>query len=190
MMLLGAIDLGVLGVDLGSITSATASVNVDLSSVIGLLTGEITDSNGFVVINLDSGLIKIDLAKITDSVNGVNMMPPNSPIITPAVINAILNAIQDAVADFVNDVLDQAIQQVLDLATVNVNIDALLTINTPLGNVAGVNLHIDADGPLSGPLVVDATVSASGGVLTTLGGILGILGINLNTLLGTHRERA
>lgn len=157
--------------------TVTGTVTADLSSVLALLTSEITDSNGFVSINLGTGAITVDIEAILGSLNG---LPANTALLTPTVINTILTAINDAVSDFINDVLEDALQAAFNLVTLDVNVDAELSI----AGVAGIGLYIDVDGPIAAP-TVGVTLDTGGGLLGLVTTALFLLGIDVNVLLAS-----
>ena len=185
----GILDDALDGLGLGltsllGVASTTVDVDVitDLSGISALLTGEITDTNGFVTINLTSGEISVDLDAILGSLNG---LPPNTPILTPAVLNTIIGAIEDALVDFVNDVLEDAIVAALETASITATVTADLTV---LG-LAGVSVEIDLSGSYAAfqagtPLItVDATADGLLIAAINLALTLAGLGIDVNDIL-------
>lgn len=154
-------------------TGVSGTITADLSGVLALLTNEITDSNGFVSINLGTGKITVDIEAILGSLNN---LAPNTSLIDATVINTIITAINDAVSDFINDVLEDALQAAFNLVTLDVDVDATLTI---LGQAVG--LHVDVTGPIASPTV--GVVLNTSGVLGALTTLLALIGIDVNVLL-------
>lgn len=95
--LLESLDLSLLGLNIASVNStAQISVDLKLDDIVGQLLNEdkpLADSTGLLYLNLGSGEIQIDLAKLHQE--GLNSLDPNTPLLSDAELTKITNALND-----------------------------------------------------------------------------------------------
>jgi hypothetical protein len=177
-----------LPVSLGTAPTLQAGVTFDPSTVLSLLTSTITA--GPVSINLGTGQIDADIA----GPGGVNLnsLSPNSPLLTPALLASLKSDIATAIATFVTNTLGPALSVTLNSAAVNINISSQIALNLGLtGTLNVASLDVTAAGTLGnflqpatyGPATVSVNTTAE--LTPIITNALSLLGLNLNTLLGT-----
>ena len=153
-----------------------ASVDTNLKSALKpILTGDYTSSSGAVTLDLGTGTVHVDLAKLLGG--NINNEPVGTQVLSDTVVNKITNGLATNLSDIGDQVVDK-VNNALNNASVNVD----ATVNTST-----------AQAPLLGKTCSDET-DTSGGLL---GGLLG--GVtklvckttstalpNLNTALAVH----
>lgn len=162
----------------GGTTTTTVGLTVDFSGVNALLDDVISDPGNVLSIDLSSGLITVDLAKLFDPVNGLNNQAPNTQLLIDSdMITTLETAATTALANWVASVGAALTNALTNLVTVNISLD----IDGALGDV-----HVGITGPLGGPLVVGTTLSnctlplpaiACPALVVTLNGLQGALGL-------------
>jgi hypothetical protein len=176
------------GVSIGAPTTATASVTFDLSSVLNDLTGSVSD--GPVTVNLGTGAVTVDLAKLYDiSRTDLNGLGPNTSLLSPALVTALEGDAVGAITGFLNGKLQTDLTAVLDAASVDVEVATHIKV---IGiDTASLDIHITGSlGQFVDPahnggnptIVVDPAVPVAGAA-TALALVLGTLGISLTALL-------
>lgn len=115
-------DPAIATVDLGS---PEISGSLDLSGAVAPVTGAtLASGDGTVQIDLGTGVITVDLAAL-HGVDGLNDLPPNTPLLTTALIDDIVTAISGVLDSVVTTVADTALAA---LATTAVTIDFAPTV--------------------------------------------------------------
>lgn len=110
--IVGAVDLTVLGTGLrldSDPAQTTVQVNgvADLANDIKtqLVAQGVSNSDGSVIVDLNTGEIAIDLAAFVieaqndPAITNLNQLPPNTPVLSSAVITAIANGVTEALTD-------------------------------------------------------------------------------------------
>jgi hypothetical protein len=172
-------------VSLGSPTTVQVGVTFDPSPALAVL--DSTISAGPVSINLTTGEIDVDLGAL-GSLNG---LAPNTDLLSTAVLSTLKSDIGTAVENFVSNTLEPALIATLNSATVVVNIASSVGLDLPgLGTVNVASLAVGITGSLGSflapggstgtPAVTVGLTSVATGPINT---VLGILGLNINTLL-------
>jgi hypothetical protein len=175
------------GVTIGGPTSVNAGVVFDLSGVLNDLTGTVTD--GPVSINLGSGAISVDLAKLYNSSRtDLNGLDPNTSLLSPTLVTALEGDAVGAITGFLNGKLQTDLTAALDAAQVNVEVKT--DIKVAGIDTASLDIHIKGtlgqfvDPTDNGnPVVTIDPPAVVGGVASLLSLVLLGLGINLTQLL-------
>ena len=130
-----------LPVSIGGPTTGKVGVDFDLSSVTHLLTGSISD--GPVSVNLDSGQISIDLAKL-QTANSLNGLGANTELITPDTI-ATIEADLESLIDNLTDAVTNALNAVVAAAGVTVEVKT----DVKVAGIDAASLDIHLSGTLA-----------------------------------------
>ena len=172
-------------VTIGGPTTVTAGVTFDLSPVLSDLTETVSDPTGAVSVNLGTGAISVDLAKLLDShrVN-LNGLDPNTSLLTPDLLGDIETDAASAITGFLGGTLTTDLDDVLNAAKVNVEVKTDIKIAGL--DAAALDIHIKgtlgqflSPTPTSQPTVTIDPPAIVGGVV----GLLAFLGIDLTTVL-------
>ncbi|WP_230206393.1 choice-of-anchor G family protein [Microbacterium gorillae] len=123
---INALSLGGAGVN---VTSADVQINgidaVAATVVQELIAEPLTDSTGAVTVDLGTGLIHIDIAKLIasdPSLGGdINNLPPNTDVISDEFIAAVVQGITESIEGLTNKVTDLVLAAANELS-VNINI--------------------------------------------------------------------
>lgn len=125
-----------------------------LNSVVeNVINKELADKSGIVSIDLKTGKIKIDLAKVVEGGNGedLNGLDPNTQVLTSETISKITTAVSDALGaltERVNDTVSDALNKV----HLKIELPAEIRALVPL---------------VEGNIIVDATLGQLAGTDTT-----------------------
>lgn len=172
----GALDsvLGLLHSALGVNGNVTIGATVDTTTLLADLTGSIHDTNNIVSINLGTGDVTVDIAKLLGGVNGRNA---NTQLLVDA-----------AAATTLTNAVTQAVNSLITTVTADVNalLDAIkLTVNITVDTgVLGLGqLCVGATNAPLGDLVSGAVQLTSTPACTT--GVSGLLSGVLTTLTST-----
>jgi hypothetical protein len=154
---LSALGLGAVNVN---VTAAA-----DFSGVTALLGNSYHDANNTVFVNLSTGTVTVDLAKLLGGVNGLNNLAPNtSLLVNAAVVNTLTTALLDALGQFVSAVtaaLTTAINAIVINGTVGVTLTAL-GLNVAQANLTLTNVRLSALTGSGLPAGASITVNALG----------------------------
>ncbi|UFU03547.1 YPDG domain-containing protein [Ruania suaedae] len=175
------IDLSVLGigVDVSSGTIGVDGLDAALSELSNTLINEpLVDPNGIVSIDLNSGLISVDLAQLGGP-EGLNGLDANTPLLDDEQIGLVTTAVSEALGSLTSKVTE-GVTEVLNETSVTLDLSAQLSylvnstsaeilVDTTLGQLAGTD---DTTEPA-------VEINTDGGVLDT---ILGLLGLSLEDL--------
>lgn len=152
------------GIGIGSPT-VTVSATADFSKVNALLSGNITDSNGIVDIDLGNGTITINTAALFNDTNGLNELAPNTPLILDAAaVNALTSAVTSALSDYVTEVTN-AINAAI--AAIQVNLDISLPVSLVLGPGGAINVtanNVSLADLLAGTATLNASITCNLGI--------------------------
>ncbi|GAA1846787.1 hypothetical protein GCM10009813_06110 [Brevibacterium marinum] len=146
-VLAAAVEIG------GENTTVTVEVRDALNSVVENVINEaLEDQSGIVSIDLESGDIKIDLAKIVEGGNGedLNGLDPNTQVLTSDTISKITTAVADALGELtgkVTETMTEALNEVHLVIELPASIELLnvgaangkVTVDATLGQLAGTD---------------------------------------------------
>ena len=180
------INLGLLGVNLTGATVAATPPNL-AAAVDSVLAAPIADAAGVVSIDLNTGVVTVNLENISydgGATTGLNGLDPNTALLSAATLSAITAGVSEVLGAVTTRIVDAVEAAVYDTA-VAITIPAALTV---LGNTVDATITVDTTlGSLAGapdyPAVTSDDISvdvAAGGVLPTL---LSLLGVDLNGLV-------
>jgi hypothetical protein len=170
------------GLTIGGPTTVKVGIAFNLALATALLTSTI--ASGPVSINLGTGQISADIAGLGDFAD-LNSLPANTPLIDATTLSALSTHIADAVNTFISGPFTTALTNALNSATVTVNIGTHVTVlgidaaSLTIGISGSVGQFLDpvANGQ---PMVSVSDVDTAGAA-----GLLALLGVNLDALLGT-----
>lgn len=173
-------------VTIGGPTAVKVGVAFNLAPALSVLASTITD--GPVSINLGTGQISVDLGTLA-GFSSLNSLPANTKLISPAALTALTTDIDAAINTAITTTLETAISNVLNSATVTVAV----TTDVKLAGVDAAALTIGLSGTagqfLSPGTNGEPTISTSkvdvAGAATLLAIPLGVLGLSLDSVLGT-----
>ncbi|WP_344258696.1 choice-of-anchor G family protein, partial [Brevibacterium celere] len=145
-VLLGRVSVG------GADTKVSVETRDALNSVVeNVIREKLEDRSGIVSIDIGSGDIVVDLAKIVEGGNGedLNGLAPNTEVLTSATITTITDAVADALGALtgrVNDTLTEALDNVhliiklpATISLLGQTITGAVTVDATLGQLAGTD---------------------------------------------------
>ena len=166
--------LGSLGLTDLKGTVSVSGLDKVATEVAPLLTSPLVSSDRTVSVDLASGTVSVDLARLLGGPGGLNSLPPNSEIVLDA---NLLNKVAAQVGTLIterNALITSTMTRALQTATVKVDVSANVTANV-LGVVTNVlGLRIQFDGTLqqltdaSKPFTIGTTLLSS----TLVGGLV------------------
>ncbi|HEY0215588.1 MAG TPA: choice-of-anchor G family protein [Cellulomonas sp.] len=154
---------------------ATLTVNANLPAAVAPLLTQTLGADSAVQVELATGAVHVDLARLTNGTNGVNNLDPNSEILSPAVLDAataqvaaLLSTWASQVSTTVTGALDAASTTlVVDIPLSATVLGATTTITTLRVTVAGSYATLAAgSGAVTFQLVGGCTVTVTCAAVT------------------------
>jgi len=185
----GTVKTGVLGtvnaltnlLSLGSVSGDVSISGLNLQTAVDpLVAGSLTSADGTVTITPATGLVTVDLAKLSGPSGGINGLAPNTEIVLSATAMNAITATVSGLLDGFTSSLVTALRAAVDKATLNVALRVDLTATLLGVAVPVLKVDVVVQGSLSQVLASPSTAKASvtGTVLPVLG-----LGATLSAVL-------
>ncbi|WP_446430142.1 choice-of-anchor G family protein, partial [Leucobacter sp. 1207-22] len=172
-----SLSLGGLGVKVNSAEVSIAGVDDVGDTVVNqLISTPIANNSGSVSIDLGTGEITLDIAKLIQEADGsdINNLPANYNVVSADFVQAIVQGITDSLAGITTKVTT-ILESVLDNLAVKLHLD-VSALCVPLTGICTAHGAVNIDGSLA---QFAGTDSAAPGVTTTLS----LVGIDLGLLL-------
>ncbi|VXB25407.1 choice-of-anchor G family protein [Frigoribacterium sp. 9N] len=176
----GTVKTGVLGtvnaltnlLSLGSVSGDVSISGLNLQTAVDpLVAGSLTSADGTVTITPATGLVTVDLAKLSGPSGGINGLAPNTEIVLSATAMNAITATVSGLLDGFTSSLVTALRAAVDKATLNVALRVDLTATLLGVAVPVLKVDVVVQGSLSQVLASPSTAKASvtGTVLPVLG---------------------
>lgn len=161
-------------------SSTTATVNLDLASVVAPLLAARTSPDGLVTLDPATGGVSVDLAALTGP-SGLNGLPLDSEVLTPDV----LETLGDTLGTLIGDLVDEV--QTTVAAAVAAAPVSLASVQGTLSGLLATGLYVTTTGTLAQVLGGTAATTA---VLKLLGASLPLSKATLLTALAAPIDTA